>query len=63
MYCKICSAQYRENEECPNLINHEQGKNYQAMKKDELIASAQEKGIELTGEENKAELIALLEKV
>ncbi len=65
MNCKICGAQYREGEECPNLVNHEtlekNPKNYSVMKKDELVALAQEKEIELTGDENKAGLIELLE--
>jgi hypothetical protein len=32
------------------------------MKKDELVALCQEKRIELTGDESKADLIALLEE-
>ncbi len=66
MNCKICKAQYREGEECPNLVNHEilsEDENlncYSKMKKDELITLAQEKDIDLTGDENRAELIELI---
>ncbi len=67
MNCKICKAQYREGEECPNLVNHEilpedeNPKNYSEMKRNKLVALAQEKEIDLTGDENRAELIELLE--
>lgn len=63
--CKICSAEYLDHEDCPNEINHIVDENcldidYSKMKKDELIAIAKEKGIELTGKESKADLINLI---